>query len=83
VAGSTALVIRQLSQFQKSVVVVPAKNRIPVFSALFWVPTFAGVTLFNSFEISSVIKKIKKTRNFFIPGVFKRFKHRCEQLIKA
>jgi hypothetical protein len=25
----------------------------PVFSALFWAPIFAGVTLFNRFEISS------------------------------
>jgi hypothetical protein len=29
------------------------ENLNPVFSALFWAPTFAGVTLFNRFEISS------------------------------
>jgi hypothetical protein len=45
----------QKIQFQKSVVVVPAKTWNPVFSALFWALTFAGVTLFNSFEIGSEI----------------------------
>jgi len=31
------------------------ENLNPVFSALFWAPTFAGMTLFNRFEISSVV----------------------------
>ncbi|MBA4369312.1 MAG: hypothetical protein C0403_16935 [Desulfobacterium sp.] len=32
----------------------------PVFSILFWTPAFAGVTVFDRFEISSVKKGFKK-----------------------
>jgi hypothetical protein len=49
----------QKSQFQKSIVVVPAKTRISIFGS-FRVLTFAGVTLFNSFEIGSDEKMERK-----------------------
>jgi len=38
----------------------------PIFSALFWIPAFAGVTLFDSFEIGLSVYPLSRSDNFFL-----------------
>jgi len=46
--------VRGMEPISKVCCCSSGENLNPVFSALFWALTFAGVTLFNSFEIGSM-----------------------------